>query len=79
MRTRVAHALRFANTSCTRRTELSVNPQFTTYKPRNSVQTTGATAKNANNPPETNIQMALEQLKLKWPKSKDDLSKVKIS
>ena len=44
MRTRVAHALRFANTSCTRRTELSVNPQFTTYKPRNSVQTTGATA-----------------------------------
>jgi hypothetical protein len=44
MRTRVAHALRFAQTSRTRRTKLSVNPQFTTYKPRNSVQTTGATA-----------------------------------
>ena len=46
MRTWVAHALRFANTSWTRRTELSVNPQFTTYQPRNSVQTTGATASN---------------------------------
>jgi hypothetical protein len=44
MRTRVAHAPRFVNTSETRRTALSVNPQFTTYKPRNSVQTTGATA-----------------------------------
>src|SRR3954470_16246659 len=44
MRTRVAHAPRFAKTSCTRRTALSVNPQFTTYKPKNSVQTTGATA-----------------------------------
>jgi hypothetical protein len=44
MRTRVAYAPRFAQTSRTRRTELSINPQFTTYQPRNSVQTTGATA-----------------------------------
>src|SRR3954471_8208081 len=44
MRTRVAHAPRFVNTSETRRTALSVNPQFTTYKLKNSVQTTGATA-----------------------------------
>src|SRR4051812_11528358 len=44
MRTRVAHAPRFVNTNETRRTALSVNPQFTTYKPKNSVQTTGATA-----------------------------------
>ncbi len=43
MRTRVAHALRSAETDWTRRTGLSVTPQFITYHPRNSVQTTGAT------------------------------------
>jgi hypothetical protein len=40
----MAHASWSAKTSRTRRTELSINPQFTTYKPPNSVQTTGATA-----------------------------------
>ena len=43
MRTRVAHAPWSAQIDATRRTGLSVNPQFITYKPRNSVQTTGAT------------------------------------
>jgi len=44
MRTRVAHAPRYAQTDGTRRTGLSVNRQFNTYQTRNSVQTTGATA-----------------------------------
>jgi len=43
MRTRVAHAPWSAQTNATRRTGLSVNPQFITYHARNSVQTTGAT------------------------------------
>jgi hypothetical protein len=43
MRIRVAHAPWSAQSDATRRTGLSVNPQFITYHPRNSVQTTGAT------------------------------------
>jgi hypothetical protein len=40
----MAHARWSAETGWTRRTGLSVNPQFTTDHPRNSVQTTAATA-----------------------------------
>ena len=45
MRTRLAHATRYAETGGRGALGYPSTPQFTTYHPRNSVQTTGATAK----------------------------------